>query len=215
MRDSVPVVSVDDPSERVAAARRAGRRARMDLSGAERARATERAVAALCSLDELSAPVGAGRISLSWPVRDELDLRAAAPVLRGLGWTTWLPVVVAPSADDPGVMAFREWSDGDEMAVGAFGISEPPDDGRPLLDASGIDVVVAPCVAADETGTRIGFGAGYYDRALADPVSRPLVVVACFDVQVGAEPIPRREWDVPADVVVTDRRVARTGTTQP
>lgn len=200
---------MDETSRTVADARRRGQRARAELPPADRSNATSGAVAAVCSLQELSTPTGAGRVALSWPLRDELDLRDAAPTLRDRGWSTWLPVVVGRSATDPGRMAFREWRPADEMAIGAFGISEPPDDGRPLLDASELDVVVAPCVAVDRSGTRVGFGAGYYDRALADPSGRALVVVACFDVQVLDGTLPRREWDVPADVVVTDRRTVR------
>lgn len=106
-------------------------------------------------------------------------------------------------------MTFREWRADDVLVPGAFGIEEPPDDGRGAVSADALSVVVAPCVAVDRAGTRVGFGAGYYDRALAEPDRRPEVVVAAFDVQVLADELPRRPWDVPADVVVTERRTWR------
>ena len=44
---------------------------------------------------------------------------------------------------------------------------------RPLRSADALDVVVVPCVAVDLAGNRLGFGAGYYDRALSDRVGAP------------------------------------------
>lgn len=206
-------------AERIDDARGRGRRARAEVVGEDRERATESAVASLCALDELARPGRTGRVALSRPIRDELDVTAAADPLRARGWTIWLPVVGAQRT-----LTFREWRPGDDLVRGAFGIEEPPDDGRPTLVAGDLDAVVAPCVAVDTSGTRVGFGAGYYDRALADVDSRPTVVVAAFDgqvldgqvldvnmldVNVLDGPLPRRAWDVPADVVATDRRTIR------
>ena len=70
-------------------------------------------------------------------------------------------------------------------------------------------MVVVPCVAVDRSGNRLGFGAGYYDRALAAPGGRPVTVAAVFDVQL-VEAVPARDWDVPMQVVVTQSSVIRT-----
>ncbi len=193
-------------TDQFAAARARGRRARSSLSADERNAGVDAAIAALLSLDELRSPSGSGRIALSRAIHDELDVAGAAPALRAAGWSVWLPAVV----EDPAGLAFRQWRSGDELTRGAFGIDEPPIDGRRAVGAADLAVVVAPCVAVDERGTRVGFGAGYYDRALAGPPPRPLLVVAAFDVQVLNDPLPTRSWDVPAAIVVTDRRTIRT-----
>ena len=197
-----------DPFER---ARRRGRSARTSLDAAERDRARSAVTDALCALDVLATPSGTGRVGLSRPIRDEIDVSGTADELRSRGWTVWLPVVGAEPSGPP-TMAFRRWDAGDELVAGAFGIEEPPDDGRTAMPAGELTVVVAPCVAVDAAGTRVGFGAGYYDRALADVDRRPVVVVAAFDVQVLDDELPRRRWDVPAEVVVTERRTWRPGT---
>ncbi|MGD8339953.1 MAG: 5-formyltetrahydrofolate cyclo-ligase, partial [Gammaproteobacteria bacterium] len=46
-----------------------------------------------------------------------------------------------------------------------YGIPEP----RPveLIDARSLDLVLAPLVAFDDTGNRVGVGAGYYDRCFS------------------------------------------------
>ncbi|HVY49722.1 MAG TPA: 5-formyltetrahydrofolate cyclo-ligase, partial [Minicystis sp.] len=55
-------------------------------------------------------------------------------------------------------------------------------------------------------GYRLGYGAGYYDRAL--PRVRPpaLAVGVAFSFQLVAD-LPVTEHDVPVDLVVTDDRV--------
>ncbi len=189
------------------AARSHGRRARSSLGTGERNAAVAAAIAALVSLDELRSPIGSGRVALSRAIRDELDVAGAAPVLRAAGWSVWLPAVVST----PTGLVFREWRSGDELTSGAFDIDEPPEDGRPTIAAADLDAVVAPCIAVDRSGTRVGFGAGYYDRALAGPGPGPLLIVAAFDVQLVDELLPTRPWDVPAAIVVTDRRTIRTG----
>ena len=67
-------------------------------------------------------------------------------------------------------------------------------------------------VAFDAAGNRLGMGAGYYDRALrrrlerSTPWRRPrLIGVAYACQQVPA--IPASPWDVPLDLVVTERGV--------
>lgn len=198
------------PADEFADARRRGREARSALAGDRRARATAAAIDAVDAVAELAAPDGSGRVGLSRAVRDELDLSGLEERLRARGWSTWLPVVDPSPGPTGPTMAFREWRPGDELVAGAYGIEEPPDDGRELIAAAALEAVVVPCVAVDAAGTRVGFGAGYYDRALAEPATRPWVVVAAFDDQV-VDALPRRHWDVPADVVVTDRRTIRTG----
>lgn len=197
-----------DDDRAIVAARAAGAAARTSLSPQHRSVATTCAVEALLALPELARPGQGGTVAISIGVRGELDLDAGAGVLRRRGWRVALPVV-----DGPTSMTFRVQEPDDLLVAGAFGIPVPPDDGRRALTASDLDVVVAPCVAVDRWGTRVGFGAGYYDRALADPLTRPFVVVAAFDVQVVAARLPMRSWDVGGDVVVTDRRTIRPSAT--
>ena len=73
-----------------------------------------------------------------------------------------------------------------------------------------LDVVLVPLVAFDRRGTRLGHGAGYYDAAFAfrhrSRRTRPVLVGLAHAFQE-VDHIDEREWDVPLDVVVTDRAV--------
>jgi 5-formyltetrahydrofolate cyclo-ligase len=65
-------------------------------------------------------------------------------------------------------------------------------------------LVLAPAVAVDRSCTRIGHGAGYYDRALAAvPEGARVVAVIHPDELLPADALPRGEHDVPIPAVLT------------
>jgi 5-formyltetrahydrofolate cyclo-ligase len=108
-------------------------------------------------------------------------------------------------------MLFAPWADGATRRTNAFGIVEPGTaaGARPVI---GLDVVVLPVVGFDPRGNRLGMGAGYYDRALRRRLERgaawrrPLLVGVAFACQQ-LDDIPASPWDVPLDLVVTERGV--------
>ncbi len=93
-----------------------------------------------------------------------------------------------------------------------FGISEPRN-AQPF-DARQLDLVLAPLVAFDEYGTRIGVGRGYYDRAfefLRHRTSwlRPRLVGVAYSFQCMPRPLHRSNWDIPLSGAVTEARTYR------
>ncbi len=94
----------------------------------------------------------------------------------------------------------------EDLAPGTFGIPEPRHERvRPvsLLEA---DIILVPLVAWDEKGHRLGYGAGYFDRALQG--SRIAKVGLALESQ-RLPWIPESRFDVPLDVIVTEARVVR------
>ncbi|HEY5239824.1 MAG TPA: 5-formyltetrahydrofolate cyclo-ligase, partial [Polyangiaceae bacterium] len=57
-------------------------------------------------------------------------------------------------------------------------------------------------------GHRIGYGAGYYDRALPRFAPPAVSVTVLFDFQLVAE-VPTTDGDVTVDWIVTDTRVMK------
>jgi 5-formyltetrahydrofolate cyclo-ligase len=98
-------------------------------------------------------------------------------------------------------------ADPQALLPGAFGILEPA--GDDLVPISGLDLIVVPGVAFDREGHRLGYGKGFYDRALRHAAGAVLVGL-CFDFQL-VDALPAEAHDVRMDMVVTDERMLLAG----
>ncbi|SDC48451.1 5-formyltetrahydrofolate cyclo-ligase [Geodermatophilus telluris] len=113
-----------------------------------------------------------------------------------LGARVLLPVV--PDGD-----AQLHWAvDTGRLAPGRFGLLEPvgPRLGPTAIGAA--EVVVVPALAVDRTGTRLGRGGGYYDRALRHVRHDAVVVALVFDDEL-VDRLPALDHDRPVSAVVT------------
>ena len=97
---------------------------------------------------------------------------------------------------------------GKELAPGTFGILEPkPEFVRPVnLDA--IDLIFVPGIVWDREGYRLGWGRGYFDRAIKKLPPHVKSAGLAFNLQL-INQVPRDQFDVPVDMVVTESRVIR------
>ncbi len=85
----------------------------------------------------------------------------------------------------------------------------PPEPSTPSLGPEAIadaDVIVAPALAIDTAGTRLGQGGGWYDRALLHARPGVRVIGLVFPEEVydaGTRPLPRQPHDRTVDTVAT------------
>lgn len=94
-----------------------------------------------------------------------------------------------------------------ELAPGTYGILEPkPEYIRPV-SGEAIELILAPGLVFDLAGYRVGYGGGFYDKFLATLEKRPLVVALAFDFQVIDEPVPHEDFDIPVDLIITEKRL--------
>ncbi|MGO3146051.1 MAG: 5-formyltetrahydrofolate cyclo-ligase [Leucobacter sp.] len=100
-----------------------------------------------------------------------------------------------------------EWAlqSNDPLVPGAFGIPEPTGEAL-VLDSA--DLIFAPAAAVDRSGTRLGWGRGYFDRALRairTPRSgaRRLVYAVVFADEI-FDSLPTESHDVSVDGAVTE-----------
>ncbi len=136
-------------------------------------------------------------VSGFWPIRSEVDLRPLLFDLRESGARLCLPVII-----DKRTILFRELVRGAPMVETGFGTVGPPEDAA-VLDPS---FMLVPLAAFDERGHRIGYGAGYYDRAIArlqEIGVNPRLIGAAFDCQQ-VEIVPDEPHDMPLDAILTE-----------
>ncbi|MDF0551544.1 5-formyltetrahydrofolate cyclo-ligase [Kamptonema sp. UHCC 0994] len=93
-------------------------------------------------------------------------------------------------------LSWHNWTPGDNLQTGKFGILEPYPD-SPILEPSAVDLILVPAVACDTQGYRLGYGGGYYDRMLSLPewASKPAIGII-FEFACLAE-LPIDSWDRP------------------
>jgi 5-formyltetrahydrofolate cyclo-ligase len=188
------------------ALRREMRARRRALSPGASARAS---VAIVQHLLRLEAFRRARSVAGYWPVGGEPDILEALLIVHARGATALLPVLDRRGAAN---MRFARWQPGGPLTRNRYGIPEPANGNRRFYRPLDVDLVVAPVVAFDSRGHRLGQGGGYYDRAFAAAIGRhrpwaPLVGVA-YDHQR----VPSLEvapWDVSLDLVVTEKSIWR------
>ena len=92
-----------------------------------------------------------------------------------------------------------------ELQPGAYGIPEPAEGGG-TVPPEQIDLMIVPCVSAYLDGSRLGHGAGYYDRYMEQTRAKKMCL--CFD-RLMSEDIPMGEHDIYMDIVITERETLR------
>lgn len=150
----------------------------------------------------------ADRVACYLPNDGEVDLTPLIGRFKRLGKRCYLPVL---DPLRPRRLWFAPYRPGDPLAPNRYGIPEPCARGVKLLPAWALDLILAPLVAFDEAGNRLGMGGGYYDRTLAflrqrAHWHRPRLLGIAFEFQ-RVEPLAVNAWDVPLDGIVTDRGV--------
>ena len=159
-----------------------------------------RSLKLVARLLEHPAVASAASVALFWPMeaRHEVDLRTLDTQLRARGTRIAYPAI----EPDTGVMTFRFVDDPAALEEKGYGFMEP---GADAPEATALDVIVVPAIAVDPTGHRIGYGAGYYDRALPRHAPPAVSIAVAYDWQLVAE-VPAIEHDVRCAFVVTDVR---------
>ncbi len=137
-------------------------------------------------------------ILMFYPIKGEPDLRPLFREILSLG-----KVLVLPRVWGDDLRLFKV-SDPEKLRRGSFGVMEP--EGGIEVRPEELDLAVVPGIVFDRRGFRLGFGKGFYDRLLRK-VHAPKVGVA-YSFQVIQE-VPRDSWDVPLDLIVTEKELIR------
>ncbi len=111
--------------------------------------------------------------------------------------------LVLPRCESQGTMTGRQVGCLSQLAPGYRGIPEPGE-ALPVVDPEEIDLVLAPGMAFDPSGGRLGRGKGYYDRFLAAYPGKTMGV--CYQSAL-LEQVPMERQDRWMDAVATDQTI--------
>jgi 5-formyltetrahydrofolate cyclo-ligase len=89
------------------------------------------------------------------------------------------------------------------LQAGSYGILEP-DPNTPTIDVSEVDLILVPAVACDVRGYRLGYGGGFYDRLLSDPVWAKIPTVGIVFEFARLPQVPVEAWDLPMQAICTE-----------
>jgi 5-formyltetrahydrofolate cyclo-ligase len=134
----------------------------------------------------------------------EADPSKVVRLARRTGCVLYLPAIADYRRRR---MEFRLYARETRLRPNRYGIAEPERAAAPRIAVRRLDLVLVPLVAVDAHGTRLGTGAGFYDRCLQHLRSgrrwrRPKLIGLCYDFQ-RVERLAARAWDVPLDAVLT------------
>lgn len=111
--------------------------------------------------------------------------------------------VLLPRQLPDGDLDWATYEGPDSLTPGRHGIPEPTAEPRGVTAIQAADVVIVPALAVDRRGTRLGRGAGSYDRALARVSPAVLTVTPLYDGELLDTPLPAESHDRPVRGVVT------------
>lgn len=161
----------------------------------------------LAALAEQVAPLAGPGLAAFLPTNSEPDV---IPLLRRVGVPVYLPTPAGALALD--------WVRTDPRALQVVGSGIPRPTGPvvahgPRIDAL-VTAVLVPAVALDPaTGGRLGYGAGYYDRLLADLAPTVHTIGVCREADLYVVPV--EDHDRAVDWILTETGLRRPAHTAP
>lgn len=154
----------------------------------------------------------ASRVAFYLPHDGELDPTLLMHRAWDMDKACYLPVLDTLTSDR---LWFSPYEEDGPLVENRYGIPEPPGGMRRRVRARRLDLVLAPLVAFDPYGNRLGMGGGYYDRSLSflryhRRWHRPRFYGVAYEFQK-IQRLDSAAWDVPLDGVFTEQGLYRMG----
>lgn len=127
------------------------------------------------------------RVALYYPLKNELSVLDLLNIYEQKEF-------FLPKTKD--CLEFGSYKNNDILVEGPYDTKEPV---TPSVDISSLDAIIIPCLAISNTGKRLGYGKGYYDRALEN--YKGLKIGICCKSLKYIE-IDMNSFDVKLDLVI-------------
>lgn len=140
-------------------------------------------------------------IACYFAMKEEMNVDVVINAIWQTNKICYLPYLQADNS-----LGFAQYKSGDNLIKNRYGILEPENQTANLAPQQ-LDLVIAPLVAFDNKGHRLGAGGGYYDKTFAfkkkTQLRKPVILGFAYSAQQ-AEALPEEPWDVALDGVVTE-----------
>ncbi len=137
-----------------------------------------------------------------YQIKNELNILQLLQQLNQRGYVCALPRIVQGTR----ILEFKQWHKGDQLEEKY--IPEPLKTAKTLVP----DIMIAPLLACDKRGYRLGYGAGYYDKTintLRQHKPHTLVIGLCFHKQLSSCTLPHEPHDQKLDIIITEKTIIR------
>jgi len=137
--------------------------------------------------------------------RSEVQTMELINQLLAADKTVSVPVTLL---EDSRLLAVQLTDPESQLASGCFGIPEPTRAriDEATVDPATIDTVLIPGSVFDQTGGRLGYGGGFYDRFLTEAAPGAIRVGVAFEVQL-VNRVPMEPHDQYMDLLVTEQQI--------
>lgn len=139
-------------------------------------------------------------VGLYYPVNGEVDITLVFRELYRTGRDLCFPRV------EDSRLVFYIVTELKDLVPGSFNIPEPLSSNKKVATYE-LDVILIPGLAFDRFGHRIGYGKGYYDRALSG-IEVDRIIGVCYDFQL-VERVPSGNDDRKAGYIVTENGLVK------
>lgn len=143
-------------------------------------------------------------IAFYYGIRGEVSLTKLWHIAYSQGKKCFFPVC---HGND---MTFVQADPTSKFTQNKFGVYEPQNNRDDFIERSELDLVLAPLVAFDKLGMRLGMGKGFYDRAFAfkqeKKVDHPNLIGIAYEFQKQQQ-LKKNSWDVLLQAIITEANI--------
>ena len=134
-------------------------------------------------------------------IKTEIPTENFNRLIENSGKNLCLPVMSCEK-NDP--LKFIDYSDGDYLTNGPYGVKEPIGDNICLPD-----IIFTPCLAYDEFGYRLGYGGGYYDKTISflNSINHKFLTIGLAYHDQKVKNIAHDKLDQKLNYVLTEKRL--------
>ena len=143
-------------------------------------------------------------ILLYFPYRSEISLNIIMLEIKKYPIDIYVPKIISDKE-----MKFNLLEDNSFFEKNKFGINEVVSNN--FLEPSSFDIMIIPFVGVDKNGSRLGYGGGFFDRALKTFIKKdvkPTIIGLGYNYQI-QDKIFGEVHDIKYDIVITESQIIR------